>query len=82
MTTWVATARGRLEALETRANQLITTFSVIRALLIVLSVPFFLTGWTVRLVFRLGVVVVAWLWAALETGWQAGRKRDRHPGSG
>lgn len=66
MTTITATVQD----VETRANQLISTFNLIRFLLILLSVPFIVLGWVARLVYRAVLVVAVWVYAAVEIGWK------------
>lgn len=74
MTSMVA-VQETVRAVETRANQLVAQFDPIRALLIVLSLPFIVVGWLARLVYRVVLVVGAWVFSAVEAGWKRGAPR-------
>ena len=65
-----ATLVTTVQDVETRANQLVSSFDPIRFLLILLSIPFIVVGWVARLVYRVVLVVAMWIWAAAETGWK------------
>lgn len=69
MTTVEGAARA-VQDVETRANELIGKFDLIRFALIVLSLPFIVLGFLARLVYRAVLVVAVWAWAALEIGWK------------
>ena len=76
MTSMVATAQATVQAVETRANELVRGFDLVRVLLILLSLPFIVIGWVAQKAFRVLVIAGAWVWAAAETGWQAGKKKS------
>lgn len=71
----MTTLATTVQDVESRANQLVASFDLVRFLLILLSIPFIVVGWTARWVYRVVLVVAMWAYAAAETGWKRAAPR-------
>lgn len=54
-------------------------FNLAKALLTLISLPFFILGWVAYGTYRVVSLLVAWVWAALLEGWDQAKRPKGSP---